>query len=108
MSIDDTAMDTTKILEQLEALAEHHAINVRYEKCKSRGGLFRVNDEQMIIVRRNLSVPEKVDVLSQALAALPTDDVYLKPEVRRLLDAAALRSRADGVDPLPGQALNPQ
>ncbi len=100
-------MDASEILEQLEALAEHHKIKVRYEKCKSRGGLCRVNDEQMIIVRRSLTVPEKVDVLSQALAALPLDDVYLKPEVRRLLEEAALRLRGDESDTPSSQSVNP-
>jgi hypothetical protein len=100
-------MDASEILEQLETLAEHHRIKVRYEKCKSRGGLCRVNDEQMLIVRRSLTVPEKVDVLSQALAALPLDDVYLKPEVRRLLEEAALRLRGDESDTPSSQAVNP-
>lgn len=100
-------MDSGEILEQLEALAEHHAIKVRYEKCKSRGGLCRVNNEQMIIIRNSLTIPEKVDVLSHALAALPTDNVYLKPEVRRLLEAAAVQSRRDEVDPPSSQALTP-
>ncbi len=100
-------MDASDILEELEALAEHIAIKVRYEKCRSRGGLCRVNDEQMIIVRKNLTVPERVDVLSQALAALPLDDVYLKPEVRRLLEEAALQRRGDESEASSGQPVNP-
>ncbi len=82
-------MNSQEILEQLEALAQKMSIKVRYEKCKSRGGLCRLKQDQVLIVRRGLTVPEKVDVLALALCRFPLEDYYLMPEVRKLLEGAA-------------------
>jgi hypothetical protein len=82
-------MNSQEMLEQLEALAQRMSIKVRYEKCKSRGGLCRVKGEQMIIVRKNLTVPEKVDILSHAVCKLPLEDYYMMPEVRKVLEDTA-------------------
>jgi hypothetical protein len=81
-------MNSQEMLEQLEALAQKMSIKVRYEKCKSRGGLCRLEQEQVLIVRKGLSVPEKVDVLSYGLCRFPLEDYYLMPEVRKLLEDA--------------------
>jgi hypothetical protein len=82
-------MNSQEMLEQLEALAQKMSIKVRYEKCKSRGGLCRLEQEQVLIVRKGLSVPEKVDVLSYGLCKFPLEDYYLMPEVRKLLEEAS-------------------
>lgn len=90
-------MNTQAMLEQLEALAQRMSIKTRYEKCKSRGGLCKVKGEQMVIVRKSLTVPEKVEVLSCALCRLPLEDFYVMPEVRELLEkTASSLSKEDG------------
>lgn len=82
-------MNSQEMLEQLEGLAERMSIRVRYEKCRSRGGLCRVKQEQIIIVRKDLTVPEKVEIFSRALCRFPLEDYYLMPEVRSYLEKAA-------------------
>ncbi|MDX1763426.1 MAG: hypothetical protein R3231_03825 [bacterium] len=82
-------MDTQEMLEELESVAEGLGIKVRYEKCKSRGGLCRVRNEPMIIVRKTLSVPERLEIVAQALGQFPMEATYLKPEVRDYLERLA-------------------
>ena len=97
-------MNAQETLEQLEALARGLSIPVRYEKCRSRGGLCRLRGEPLVIVRRSLTVPEKVEVLARALCRLPREDVYLVPEVRRLLDRTAARLAAETPEEAPAEA----
>lgn len=82
-------MNSQEMLEQLEALAQRMSIKTRYEKCRSRGGLCRVKGEPMIIVRKTLTVPEKVDLLSRSLCRFPMEDYYMTPEVRKFLEETA-------------------
>jgi hypothetical protein len=90
-------MDSQEMLEELEALAEKLAIKVRYEKCRSRGGLCRVNNEPMIIVRKTLTVPERMEILAGALCDFPLDDTYLKPELRSYLEEVAASREESGM-----------
>lgn len=79
-------MDPQDMLEELEAVAEGLGIKVRYEKCKSRGGLCRVRNVPMIIVRKTLTVPERLEIVAEALGQFPMESTYLKPEVRNYLE----------------------
>lgn len=80
-------MNALEMLEQLEMLARKLLIQVRYERCKSRGGICRVEEERMIIIRKTLTVPERVEILGRSLAGLPLEETYLVPEVRELLES---------------------
>ena len=80
-------MNAQEMLEQLELLAQKLSIQVRYERCKSRGGICRVKEERLIIVRKTLMVPEKLEILGRALAGLPLEETYLVPEVREFLES---------------------
>ncbi len=79
-------MNAQEMLEQLEMLAQKLSIKVRYERCKSRGGICRVKDELMIIIRKTLTIPEKVEILGRSLSGLPLEDTYLIPEIREFLE----------------------
>lgn len=91
-------MNSREILEQLEALAQRMSIKVRYEKCRSRGGLCRFKGEQMIILRKDLTVPDKADLLSRLLSRFPLEDYYLMPEVRKVLEQAASSKESELLD----------
>ncbi len=93
-------MNSREMLEQLEALAQRMSIKVRYEKCKSRGGLCRIKGEQMIIIRKDLTVQDKADLFSRLLCRFPLEDYYLIPEVRKILEQAASSIGKDGSDVL--------
>jgi len=88
-------MNSREMLEQLEALAQKMSIKVRYEKCKSRGGLCRIKGEPMMIIRKDLTVPDKADLLSLLLCRFPLEDYYLIPEVRKALERATSRIAKD-------------
>jgi hypothetical protein len=65
-------MRSSKILMELEALAEKLSIQVIYEKLsQSRSGLCRLYDQHILFVERNLDEDEKVQVLSLLSPGFP-------------------------------------
>jgi hypothetical protein len=83
-------MDLTTVLQELETLAESLAVEMRYDDLEEgRGGLCRYGGRTCLIVNRALPVGERVRVISNALARLPLDDVFVRPQVRELLERQA-------------------
>ena len=79
-------MGDAHLLQELEAVASQLSVEIRREDLDgSRGGLFRLRGRTCILLDRELSVPERVDLMARALARLPLDDVFLRPVVRELL-----------------------
>jgi len=79
-------MRSSKILMELEALAEKLGIQVIYEKLsQSRSGLCRLNDQHMLFVERNLYEDEKVEVFVSALSRFPLENIAMLPGIRDLV-----------------------
>ena len=79
-------MDDSIILQDLESLATDLAIEIRYDALEGRGGLCKYGGKTYLIVNRSLSVQERIHLLSRALSRFPLDDVFLRPQVRELLE----------------------
>ena len=78
-------MRSTKILMELEALAEKLGIQVIYERLsQSCSGLCRLYDQHMLFVERNLDEDEQVQVFISALSRFPLDDIQMLPRIRHL------------------------
>ena len=88
-------VDQEKLLEELKNLAKQLGFEVRQEKLLRevgyhvRSGSCRVRDTNIILLDRTLPVNAQIDVLVEELSGNRFDDVYLSPEVRRLLEGAA-------------------
>jgi hypothetical protein len=86
-------MRSTKILMELEALAEKLGIQVIYEKLsQSRSGLCRLYGEHMLFVERNLDEDEKVQVFVSALSLFPLENIAMLPGIRDLVMEYHLRN----------------
>ena len=79
-------MDDSIILQDLESLATDLAIELRYDALEGRGGLCKYGGKTYLIVNRSLSVQERIHLLSRALSRFPLDDVFLRPQIRELLE----------------------
>lgn len=86
-------MENAQLLQNLEAIAGELSVEIRLENLEdlggSRGGLFRLRGQPCILMDRNLSVPERVNLLARSLAQLPLDGVFMPPAVRELLESRA-------------------
>ena len=80
------------LCEELKEVAARLGVQVREEVLlrevgyRVRSGGCRVHGEDVIFLDRNLSVGERVQVLVDELAARNLEQVYLPPDVRRLLE----------------------
>ena len=84
-------MDPKIILAGLEELAARLGIHVRYERLgdddnEVRSGRCRLKGEDILLVERGLDPPARVEVLRRALAREDLGGVYIKPNLRRLLE----------------------
>ncbi len=82
-------MEETIILQELENLVEGLDIEIRYVDFEGRGGLCRYGGKSCLIVNRTLSSNERIHLLGTALARFPLDDVFIRPQVRELLEKCA-------------------
>ncbi len=83
-------MENVQLLQSLEAVAEELSVDIRHEDLEGgRGGLFRLRGRSCILVDRNLSVAERVDLMTRSLSQLPLDGVFMPPAVRELLEFRA-------------------
>lgn len=79
-------MNDARLLQELEAVASELSVEVRHEDLEgSRGGLIRLRGQTCILLDRDLSIPERLELMARSLARLPLDDVFLRPAVRELL-----------------------
>lgn len=79
------------MLQELESLAADLGVEMRYDDMEGRGGLCRYAGRTCLLVNHALSLPERVDVIGGALARLPLDDVFIRPQVRELLESCTPR-----------------
>ncbi len=82
MKIQDTLLE-------LEGVCEKIKVRVSYEMIGGElgmGGLCKVKGEHRIIVDRRATDGDKVNVIAQALAKFPLDDVFVSEHTRGVID----------------------
>lgn len=75
-----------QLLKELELLASHSGITIRYEKGDFEGGYCILKDERLIVVNKKLPPGKKSTVLAYGLAEIGIDQEYLKQEVREFIE----------------------
>jgi hypothetical protein len=86
-------MQSSQVLEYLEDLAERLGVEIVYQKLGEeefsvRGGLCKVNGTFKIFIDRSKSLDDQINIVAQGLSAFNTDEVYLFPYIREVLDKA--------------------
>ena len=81
-------MDDVDMLRELESLATELAIEVRYEHIEGMGGLCRYGGKTHLIMPVDLPRAQRINALINALARQPTDEIFLRPDIRDLLESS--------------------
>ena len=81
-------MNTDKILDELIALLDAQGVKIRMELLdESSGGLCRVNEHYILFLDKTAGADQQIQVCAEAILKLiDIAAVYLKPEVRQLLE----------------------
>jgi len=77
-----------KLLQELEVVAEKLGIQTIYDTFEGKGGGCRVIDNRYVVINSRLADRVKAELFLKALSELPIDEIYIKPEVRELLEQA--------------------
>ncbi|MGD0836133.1 MAG: hypothetical protein ABSB49_05750 [Polyangia bacterium] len=83
-------MKAEQLTEILETAATQLGIKVRYEALAAAGptgggGLCRVRGDWCVIIDKKTAPSERASILTDALAGMDTDAIFLPPKVRELL-----------------------
>ncbi|MBI2620356.1 MAG: hypothetical protein HYW57_09760 [Ignavibacteriales bacterium] len=85
-------MTHEQMVKELEALASHSGISIRYEKGDFDGGFCVLKDERLIVVNKKLGLQRKASILAQGLAEIGIEEIYLKPVVREYIEDELARA----------------
>ncbi len=81
-------METSVLLRELENLAAELDVDVRVEDLdETSGGLCRYGGRTCLLINSQLSPPERVALIAAELASLPTGQIFVRPQVRELLES---------------------
>jgi len=86
-------MESRKVLEYLEDLAERLDVEIVYEKLRQEdflvgGGLCKVKGAYKIFMDRSEPMEHRIEILARALSCFDTKEVYLLPFIREILEKA--------------------
>lgn len=86
-------MQSRQVLEYLKDLAERLGVEVVYQKMEEeefavKGGLCKVNGNFKIFINRSQSIENQISILAQGLAPFNTEEVFLFPYIRAVLEKA--------------------
>jgi hypothetical protein len=84
-------LDLEKTYQCLEEVADKLGISIRYEDLSSSevvpsGGLCRVKGRYFFIMDTSKDLTQRIGALSQCLAQMNLDGIYVMPAVRALLE----------------------
>lgn len=96
-------MHTRKVLENLENLAFKLGVEVVYERLKDeeffvKGGLCKVHKTYKIFIEPSEPTEGRIKILINALSSFDTEDIYLLPFIREILENAQINE--SGADTL--------
>ena len=78
-------MDDDNICHHLEQLAAHLDIEVRYEPSAGKVGFCTLRGRKTVFVDERLPLRSRAAALARVLAQFDTEDIFLPPVVRQLL-----------------------
>jgi len=78
-------MKAEKLILELESLCEQSGYNIRKERGSFRGDSCVIEGDKLIVVNKNRPLEAQVGILAKVLQDLDTEEIYIKPAVRKEL-----------------------
>ena len=74
------------LIKELIEVYEQIGFKVRTEKGNFKGGFCLLREQKLLLLNRNLEQDKKIGFLLKNLSELNTEEVYLKPAIRELIN----------------------
>lgn len=75
----------TQFLKELEELLEKLSIQLRYEKGNFQGGLCTYDNKSCLILNKNHTVDQRLNILRNEMQLLNLDEFFIRPALREFL-----------------------
>ncbi len=92
-------MDDDTICHHLEQLAAHLEITIRYEPSAGKAGLCTLHGQKTIFVDERLNLKSRANALARLLCQFNSEDLFLPPVVRELLERCRQLESEEGTTP---------
>jgi len=86
-------MDQETILAELENLISQIGLEIRYEKGDFKGGDCILYDQNLVVMNKKNTTPQKISLLSRVVGLYGGNDMYMKPLIRQVVDDEMARYR---------------
>jgi len=104
------AEENSPLLERLKEIAAASGLEVREERLlrevgySVKSGVCRVSEQEVLLLDRNASAAERVEVLCALLSERDLDGVFIEPELRRTIGGRAAADFGAAGEPEQGPA----
>lgn len=75
-----------KLIDELTDVFKEIGYSVRIEKGMFKGGFCLLREEKTFLLNRNLEQDRKISILAKNISELGTEGMFLKPNIRELVD----------------------
>lgn len=88
--------EKSPLLDRLKEIATASGLEVREERLlreagySVRSGVCRLSDQELLLLDKNATAAERIDVICSLLSARDLDSVFIEPELRRAIGGRAL------------------
>ena len=74
------------IYNELKELLEKLGYKLVLDKGSFNTGYCLLEDEKMIVINKNKPYENRIKILSKILSKIDTDNIYIKPKIRELIN----------------------
>lgn len=85
-------MNHLQLLNELEEVARHLGVQLRYEKGDFEGGYCILKDQKILMINKRFHEARKASTLAQALNDFGIDNIYLKPNLREFIEDEVVKA----------------
>lgn len=102
--------EKSPLLDRLKQIATASGLEVREERLlreagySVRSGVCRVSDQELLLLDKNATAAERIEVLCSLLSGRDLDSVFIEPDLRRAIGGRALAHDDDSATP-PADAI---
>ncbi|KXK56577.1 MAG: hypothetical protein UZ05_CHB002000116 [Chlorobi bacterium OLB5] len=84
-----------QMLTELEEVADKLGYKVRYEKGNFAGGYCVLKESRLLVVNSRNEIERRIIIVSKSLKEIGIDDIYVKPNIRELIEKESSRKLKD-------------
>ncbi len=78
-------MPESEALQAFETLAQTLGVKVRYEKGDFKSASCRVENENLIIIQKDIPAEKKIQIFANEFSKFDLENIYVVPALRKIL-----------------------